>query len=136
MLLLPITNNIIKTANAEVLINKDIEGAILDRIFTLGKKTDGSPIGKYKKVEILMLLNHLEYDKDAFLIQYSGSTGGGSVYGKFGHVRSGRREAHDPRTCGEIPGRDGGRGVQHLCLQVGRFNAHTDAREHRHRSRR
>lgn len=43
-----------------------------------------APIGKYKKVEILMLLNHLEYNKNAFLIQNSSSTGGAAVYGKFG----------------------------------------------------
>lgn len=35
-------------ADAEVVGNKQAEGLILDRIFTLGKKADGSPIGDYK----------------------------------------------------------------------------------------
>lgn len=36
-------------ANAEVLANNDALGNVLDRIFTLNKKTDGTPIGKYKE---------------------------------------------------------------------------------------
>lgn len=35
-------------ADAEVLANNDALGNVLDRIFTLNKKTDGTPIGKYK----------------------------------------------------------------------------------------
>lgn len=35
-------------AEAEIVANKQVEGLILDRIFTLGKKADGTPIGAYK----------------------------------------------------------------------------------------
>lgn len=42
-----------------------------------------APIGKYKKVEVLLLLNHLEYDKNAFLFTSYTSTGG-STYLAFG----------------------------------------------------
>ncbi len=35
-------------ANAEVLANNDALGNVLDRIFTLGKRSDGTPIGQYK----------------------------------------------------------------------------------------
>lgn len=35
-------------ANAEVLACNDVLGSVADRIFTLGKRTDGSAIGEYK----------------------------------------------------------------------------------------
>lgn len=41
-----------------------------------------APIGKYKKVELLMLFNHLEYKRNSFLYyDYNSSQ---SVYGQFG----------------------------------------------------
>lgn len=41
------------SADAELVGNKHVEGLILDRIFTLGKKADGSPIGAYKSKQYI-----------------------------------------------------------------------------------